>query len=57
MIYTCDTSTQETEIGRWGVQDQPGLPSETLSQKSKKKKNNKKKKKKPKTNKTLKKPM
>jgi hypothetical protein len=44
MLYTCDTSTQETEIGRWGVQDQPGLPSETLSQKSKTKQNNQKKK-------------
>lgn len=31
MTYACDPSTQETDVGH--TQDQPGLPTRTLSQK------------------------
>jgi hypothetical protein len=34
-VHTSNPSTQEVEAGRWQVGGQPGLHSETLSQKNK----------------------
>jgi hypothetical protein len=34
-VQACNLSIQEMEVGGFGVQDKPGLHSETLSQKSK----------------------
>jgi hypothetical protein len=47
VAYPYNPSTQEAEAGGSQLEGQPGLHSETLSQKTNKKKNKKKKKEKP----------
>jgi hypothetical protein len=37
VVHTYNASTEKAEAGRWRVQGQPGLHSQTLSQKKKKK--------------------
>jgi hypothetical protein len=43
LVYTCNSSTWEAETGGLQIQGQPGLHSESLSQKKKRKEKKKKK--------------
>jgi hypothetical protein len=44
LVYTCNSSTWEAETGGLQIQGQPGLHSESLSQKKKKERKEKKEK-------------
>jgi hypothetical protein len=44
VAHTCDPSTREAETGEWSLQGQPGLQTQTLTQKTKQNKTKKPKK-------------